>query len=432
MFRSFVTLLIMISIFVWSYIFTKEPFELYFSYLVFAFLFPFFFMRYGVPKLPVYVFLPILISGLTYVAVGLNEMNNFMKVFMGFFLSTMFFHYVIELYNYDFNRLFRMYMRACVVVSVIGLFQLMSFLVGFKPGYNYTWLFNKWSVTAGGLGIRINSIFSEPAYFAAVVAPAFFASTFNLGSRSTLFIGKRGSIIIFITYLLTFSSVGILGVFLVILLIFINLGFVRYAIFFIPVLIFAFQYSYEEVPEFRDRYDGTIEIFTTANYKSYDIHGSSFVLYNNYHVALENFKRNPLFGTGLGSHPVAFDKYSLTNLEGAVDIDFNKMDANSMLLRLFSETGIYGVAVMLLLLFRNWIFKSTARSREHWVMSNALACIILLYLLRQGHYFLNGFPFFIWMFYYLAKDNRGELDGRKKPEIAPEPDPPSPKQLSGV
>jgi hypothetical protein len=429
MFRAVVTLLILLSIFVWSYIFIRDPFELYLSYVVYALLFPFFFARYGVPKRPVYIFIPILISGVTYAAVGLNEPSQFWKVFIGFFTSTLFFHYVLQLYNFDLKLLFRFYMRACIVISIIAFIQLISFKVGFSAGYHYGWMFNKWSVTQGGLGIRVNAIFSEPAYYAAVLAPAFFVSVYNLTTRFPIFINKWQSLLIGLAYLLTFSSVGIGGVFLVIILLLINYGFTRYAIVFVPLLFFSFQYAYREVPEFRDRYDGTIEIFTTHNYKSYDIHGSSFVLYNNYHVALENFKRNPLFGTGLGSHPVAFDKYSLTNLSGAVDIDFNKMDANSMFLRLMSETGIYGLAVFVWLLVRCWIFKPRARSREHWVMSNALACIILLYLLRQGHYFLNGFPFFLWMFFYLYKDNNGELDQSGEKAIDPSVD--APRTLPG-
>jgi hypothetical protein len=118
---------------------------------------------------------------------------------------------------------------------------------------------------------------------------------------------------------------------------------------------------------------------------------------------------HPLFGTGLGSHPTAFDKYSLTNLAGAVDIDFNKMDANSMFLRLMSETGLYGLSVMMLLLFKCWVFRHMTSDREIWVMSNSLVLIIILFLARQGHYFLNGFPFFLWLYYYTYKMNRGEV-----------------------
>jgi hypothetical protein len=173
----------------------------------------------------------------------------------------------------------------------------------------------------------------------------------------------------------------------------------------VPLSFFVFNYSYKNVVEFQDRYDGTVEIFSTGNYKSYEINGSSFVLYNNYHVALENFKRNPILGTGLGSHPTAFDKYSLTNLEGAVEIDFNKMDANSMFLRLMSETGLYGLFVMLFLVVKCWVPKQRTDDTALWVMSNSVLIIILLSLLRQGHYFLNGFPFFLWLYYYIAKEN---------------------------
>lgn len=410
MLNKIITILIMLSLFLWSAVFFRTPFEFYISYLIFVIMLPFFIFRFGVPKWPVLLFVPLLISGLVYCAVGKNELTLFFKVFIGFFVSSLFYHYVIQLFNFNLKLLFRYYMIAAVIVSLIGIFQLVSFNVGFTPGYDYRWLLNKWGYSFGGLGIRMNSIFSEPSYFAALVAPAFFVSIYNISTRYTLFISRRASFIVVIAYALTFSSVGILGAFLTIILLLVNFGVIRYSLVFIPLFVLAFQYSYENVPEFRDRWVGTIEIFTTANYKSYQIHGSSFVLYNNYHVALENFKENPLFGTGLGSHPVAFDRFSYTNLIGAVDIDFNKMDANSMFLRLMSETGIYGLFIFIMLLIKCWVFKASAKSREHWVMSNALAIIILLYLLRQGHYFLNGFPFFVWMFYYLAKENWGELD----------------------
>jgi hypothetical protein len=35
-------------------------------------------------------------------------------------------------------------------------------------------------------------------------------------------------------------------------------------------------------------------------------------------------------------------------------------------------------------------------------------------LARQGHYFLNGFPFFLWMYYYLAQDNKVERAAQKE------------------
>jgi hypothetical protein len=304
-------------------------------------------------------------------------------------------------------------MTSAYIITLLGLLQIVSYFVGFTPGYNWKFILNKWSPTYGGIGIRMQSVLSEPAYFAAVLAPAFFTSLYNITRREPLYLSKFKNLVIVLVFPLTYSSLGILAIFLAIILLLINFGFFRYFFVFLPILVVSFDYAYKNVGEFRERWDGTFEIYTTENIYDYDIHGSSFVLYNNSHIAWENFKRNPLFGTGLGSHPTAFDKYSLTNIDGAVQIDFNKMDANSMFLRLMSETGIYGVSIMILLLFRCWIFKGGAMDDATWVISNSLALIIIIYLLRQGHYFLNGFPLFLWLFFYLSAENKRVMKERK-------------------
>ncbi len=406
MFKNFTIFAIFASLYAFSYVFFKEPFEFYLAYFIFIMYFPFFFVKYGIPKWPVLVFLPLLLSGIMYCLTGDNTSQQFFKIFIGFFASCMFYHYVVQAFDFDLKLLFKYYMKSAYIVTIIGVIQLVSYAVGFKPGYNYLWIFNKWNPSFGGLGVRMSSVLSEPAYYAAVIAPAFFVSVFNVTQRRNIFINKFQSYLIMIVYPLSFSSLGILAIFLTIIFLLLNLGFLRYAIVFLPLLYVIIAYSYKNVPEFRDRWDGTIEIYTTDNIYSYDIHGSSFVLYNNSHVAWQNFIRHPLMGTGLGSHPIAFDKYTLTNIEGAVQIDFNKMDANSMLLRLLSETGLYGVLMMVSLIIRCWIFKKSAADDEIWVMSNGLALIIIIYLIRQGHYFLNGFPLFLWMFYYLYIYNR--------------------------
>lgn len=397
-------ILIMATIFVSSYVFFKQPFEGYVSYLIYALYFPLFISRFGVPRQVLALFAPLLISGLIYVWSGFNTSGQFLKVFIGFFASVMFYNLVIQFYKFDLKRLFKLYMKGAYYCSLIGIFQLVSFLVGFGPGYNYSWIFNKWAVTPGGLGIRMNSIFSEPAYFAAVIAPAFLVATYALiKRRKVLFLKRSQLIVIFIAFFLTFSTLGFIGMLVVLMLLLINLGFLRYAIVIGPVIFFGYQYAYENIDEFRDRMDGTQEVFGNQNIRNYRVHGSSFVLYNNYWVAKENFKAHPFFGTGLGSHPTAFDKYSLTNQFDVIQIEFNKMDANSMALRLMSETGLYGMIIMGIILVRFFVYKPRAKDEELWLISTGCLIIILLYLMRQGHYFLNGLPFFIWMYVYAKR-----------------------------
>lgn len=399
-----------LTIFLSSYILFKSPFEGYITYAVFVVYLPIYLLRYGVPKEPVFIFFPLLIAGLVYSQTGDNELGLFFKIFVGFFASVLFYRYVFQAFDYDLNSLFRLYVKGAVIVSVIGLFQVFSFTIGFTPGYNFSWFLNKWGLSYGGLGIRMNSIFSEPAYFAGVVGPAFFIAVYNLIKRERKFMSRREMFIILGAYLLTFSSLGIISIFVTALLLLVNFGFLRYAIVIGPALFFGYNYAYENIPEFRERVEGTVTVFGKDEARDLNkVHGSSFVLYNNYVVAYENFKRNPFFGTGLGSHAVAFDKYSLTRLQGVIKIDFNKADANSMFLRLLSETGLYGVVLMLFLVIRNFVPKQRAATDDNWLMSSAVLVVIIVYLMRQGHYFINGFPFFLWMYYFIRKRNQSQM-----------------------
>lgn len=413
--QKIINLLIFSTVFISSYVFFKQPFEGYITYLVLALFLPVFVSKFGLPKLPVLIFAPLVVSGMIYVQTGDNTAPLFWKIFIGFFSSVVFYFYVIQLYDFDIKRIFKLYLKGSVIVSIIGIIQIFSYQIGFEFGYDYSWILNKWGYTAGGIGIRMNSIFSEPSYFAAVIAPAFFWSVQKILANPLDFRTHWRGIVVIIAYLLTFSSLGILGIFLTVLFLLLNFGFFKYAIVFVPIFFFGFKYAYEEIPEFQERYDGTIEVFSKQNIRDYDVHGSSFVLYNNYHVATENFIRHPLFGTGLGSHAVAFEEYTLTNLDSnVVQISFNKADANSMFLRIMSEMGLYGLIFIIVFFVKCWVFKQRSVDQEHWIISNALALIIILYLARQGHYFLNGFPLFLWMYYYNWKSNK-ELRDKANP-----------------
>ena len=109
-----------------------------------------------------------------------------------------------------------------------------------------------------------------------------------------------------------------------------------------------------------------------------------------------------MFGGGIGSHPVAFKKYSLASKFKVAGFNNNSADANSMLLRLFSETGLFGVTIFIYIIFKFYVRRDPDRDTFHWLVSNAILVMILLNLFRQGHYFLNGFPFFVLIYIYNA------------------------------
>lgn len=402
--------LLVTSIFFNSYVITKFPAEIYLSYVPIFLLLPILVMKYGVSRIILKIFLPLFIMGGIYIQLGENTWGQFLKISIGFFTSVLYFHLIIEHYKFNLERLFKIYMSACYIFAVIGVVQFVAFYLGITPLYRFNWILNKWSFSPGGLGLRVNSIFSEPAYVAASLAPAMFVSLYNITTHSSLFLTKKKGIVIVLMYFLSFSSLGIFAFFIALVFLLVRKGFITAAVFAGPLTALAFFLAYHTIDEFKERIDGTYEIFSEQNIYSYDIHGSSFVLYNNYHVATTNFLKNPLFGSGLGSHLIAFDKYSLTNQVGVVDIEFNSADANSMFLRLLSETGIFGTGFFIFFLIKNYLPRKRALNEEYWLISVGCLIIIIVHLVRQGHYFYNGFPFFIWLYYYASKISKEQLN----------------------
>ena len=412
----------------------KTPFEFYINYIPLLILLFIFSFKYRFPSKILYLFIPLLLFGFINIYFGNNTTAEFFKIYLNVFVAVLFFYYVFEYYERDISRFFTLYMQFCVVAAVICIIQLVSYFIGFKYGYHYGWLgFNKWGIIPGSVfGIRVNGFFSEPSYLALTLGGAFFISIYNIMMRKNYFISKTASILIIITYLLTFSSVAYLGILFTIILLLINFGFVRYIAFIIPIVFTLFFVLYNNVDEFKVRMDGINELYfndvletdkdktneknTKQQYKKKinvlgKIHGSSFVLFNNYVIAKENFYSNPVFGTGLGSHGHAYDKYNLNKFIGN-EYKFNTADANSMFLRLMSETGLFGLVFIFLFIRNNYVKKHSdsnsdlETSEPLWLISNAVLVIILLQLARQGNYTFSGFMAYMWLYYYIGKQHQ--------------------------
>lgn len=413
--RNFwIVLFIYLSIFINSFVFFKEPFEFYLGYVIFVILLPGFINKFGFNRNLFFIFLILFLTGVVSILAGNNTATQFFKVFIGLTLSYFFYYFVVLELNYDIEQLFKWYLKGAYIAAIIGIFQFISFKIGFTPGYNFSWILNKWGVITGGnFGIRINSIFGEPTHLGAVMSSAFFVSLYNIFRKETYYLTKFQSAVIIIVYFLSFSGLGQAGIFLSLIFLAISFGLVRYIFVLIPVGFFLFNILYNNVRDFRERYDGTVEMFTTGKFELGKTHGSSFILYNNYIVALENFKTNFMFGTGVGSHPVAFEKYSLAKDFKVYGFNLNSADANSMLLRLISETGLFGVLIFLIIMIKCYVTRDEKHLTFHWLVSNAILIMILLNLFRQGHYFLNGFPFFVILYYFNSVSYKNYLNSQE-------------------
>jgi hypothetical protein len=413
--NRFFSFLIYVTIFLSSITFFNEPFEGYFHYVIFIFFFPFFIAKYGFPKIPFQILALPLFFGIFQIYAGYNTFELFTKIFLGIFFSTTFYYYVIHAYNMDVEKMFSIYMKGIYFVCLIGLLQLASYFAHFTPGYNFKWIFNKWAFTTSELGFpRVNSIFPEPSQFALVISPALFIAIYNLLLGKRLYIARMECLMIIVITILTTSSLGLIAFLFIVIFLTINYGHLV-NLFVALICLFAIgELCYAFLPEFKSRVNSAYGLWVENDFRLANVNNSSFVLFNHYHIATTNFKEHPLVGTGLGSHPLAFDKYTITLASDIIDFNNNRADANSTFLRLMSETGLMGITFILYFIFRFYIrrdpLKSDEENKNYWIISNAVLVLIIVQLLRQGNYFINGFPFFMWMYYYTYKVNKTRLE----------------------
>jgi hypothetical protein len=393
-----IIILCFIPIFLFRYTFILFPGALgYGPFIAFYLLLPIFLIKYKVPFRELAWVVFVLIVGASGAMTGAIPNGIYIKVAGSILLPYVFYAYVWRHFDYNIERLFTIYLKGAYVVSVLGLLLFVDSFLG-NNLLNFLQLFIYLDTIDASIGIRLASTLGEPTYFANVVLPAGVVAMFRLVVKSQSGIGiayltKRKSLVFILALLLTYSAIAFLGLFLGGILLLLRHGAVRYAIIIPFILIFARVVIFQ-VPELEDRYQGVLSV-STEEKQTGDFHGSSFILFNHAYITWMNLKENPLFGTGLGTHPIATEKYSLGNK--GVEYHYrtqNAQDASSMLLRIFSELGLFGGILVFIFLKRNFIPRVPEDS-VLWLISTAIFVTIVMQLLRQGNYILNGFPFFV-------------------------------------
>jgi O-antigen ligase len=133
---------------------------------------------------------------------------------------------------------------------------------------------------------------------------------------------------------------------------------------------------------------------------------STYATFSNSLVAYYSFRDNPIFGHGLGSHEISYFRYVIN--EKIVPLcgqgsPLNYNDAASLFSRLISETGLFGILAFFVFVFKFSIPKSRDRTGYLWIISGAALTMFFSKLLRMGHYFADGFFFFLWLYYFSKK-----------------------------
>lgn len=342
----------------------------------------------------------------SFVNIYLGNVTTFlvMKQVLGILITGSAYFLLIRMNGYNVDKLFKIYLRIALIVAIIGIIQEFSFLIGFKLGYDYSWIIPKWKcLPAKGGMLRVNSIFLEPSHLVISMAPALFISLVTIFKNNTYYLTKKASTAIIICFVLTFSVLFYIAILISMLIIYSKEKKSRYLLMVLIMAIF-FYIGYSCLPEIRMRVDDTVGVVTGALPPTHS-HLTVYAYISNASVAFKSFMKNPLFGSGLGSHLISYDRSicpSCSNVflqDGYTGI--NKTDANSLFLRLISETGLFGIIVVFYFIFRFRLNYGTNKNMQ--ILSNAVFVLFIIQLLRQGHYFYNGLFFFVWIYYFVFK-----------------------------
>lgn len=328
-----------------------------------------------IPRWMVWMVAYLLLSGLVGIARGTDDTGQFLKEFIGIVANALFYYLFFRLYKNDYMRAFKTYARISYVICIIG-FPILLF-----------------ESLQGGESPRLHSIASEPAAFCELVLPAYFWYASNYLSQR-----KNGKeVLVFsLAIALSASSLGYLSVAVGVFL----LPFRRRSWLLItPILVFLLLVSiYSVSSNFRMRFNDTMEALTVMQVSTSNV--STFSLVSNMIVTERVFQESPWIGNGLGSHVISHHRLigDVPGMESVTSdfwFDVNADEAGSLALRLLSEQGILGLAIVLWFIARfhaGW-------HGQHAIISNALITCFFLKLIRSGTYF--GPEQFFFVFIYL-------------------------------
>lgn len=388
--------------------------DIYYYYIFVIILFPLLLFRYStIDRSIFFVSIYLLIVGLVNVLLGNNTAFSFFKVYIGCFIFYYLFYLIIKYKNFNINLLFRLYYKFAIFHAYIGVFQFFSYLIGFSLGYDYSWFGLRVMVPSyiGGIALYpINALTGEPAAFVFVQSAALYMAIIKLFKPSSLINGtKFDALLIIFSFLLSQSSTGYFAFFISIMLIFtrsISVKTVILALISLPVTLISLI---NLVPKFQSRLSTIVSLITGSMVvyaaERENAAGSSLILFNHFLIAKKNAS-NHFFGTGLGSHHLAFQRYNELQTwftgYGLDSMILNENDASSLFNRILSEMGYFGIIALFYFLYK---FYLRTGSNTLIIINHASLVVIFTALLRSGHYFILGLPFFVLSYYYSSKQS---------------------------
>lgn len=328
------------------------------------------------------------------IIIGNDSLNLFIKQIVSIICSYLVFANI--LHKNSVLDIFKRYLKWVYFVSLICVLQelIAIFQINILTRIPFLFLFVKYDYRILGF-IRVSAFCAESSFLVYLLAPAMFLVLCDLfGSEfleTQIHLTTLKKTIISIAYVCTFSAIAYLGILLMFVMIWYKKGISvkKVLIPFLAIIFIAVMYIY--IPDIRMRVDDTLFLLNNRTSDTI-LNLSSYALISNMQVAVSCFKHSLGLGSGLGSYPLMYDKYATMRWGGDV-IGLNREDANSFVLRVLSEFGIWGIVIVAI-----FIIKYIPKNKKYVGYSFAILSMLLLLGLRQGNYTHAGSVFFVLLY----------------------------------
>ncbi|MCC6817672.1 MAG: O-antigen ligase family protein [Bacteroidia bacterium] len=404
------------SVFMDDYIILRYrlPFDFYVYYLIFIISIIYYIRSFSsitlIPRWFTYAITALIITTLFLTIYDDTFGLGVIKQIVGVLFTSIAYYTFIAYNNFEVKRIFRMYVFLAIFVAIEGLIEEVLNLNGIHIN-------EKMRETTSGF-YRIFGIAGEPYFLAVILLPAMYFAFYKM----TIFerINSKFNnyfivIILFTCFVFTFSSAGFIGIAGIFIFWLYNkkyLSFTSWKIILLPIFLALFALAFSNLQsqwkEFNIKFNQTLNAFATNSTKKEDINElntSSFALYSNYTIAKASFLERPLTGTGLGTHEANYKKYFSKFFDEDFIVRygvFNNADANSMFVRLMSETGLMGLILFFTFMFKNFLFRKGYDNpllRDYILINQSIFIWFIVRLVRTGNYFGNGFFLFFFLYY---------------------------------
>lgn len=320
----------------------------------------------------------IFFTGVISILIGTDSFSRLISQFLGIAIISLYYYNFFEIRDRKITFYFKVYCDFAFNISIIGILIFIYNLVLTKEI------------------VPLKSIMLEPAHYVAAVLPA----CYYWFKHRELKKGFLKFTVIFVAIILSFSSLGLLGIMLGIFLLPRKINILRLIVpLFVGIIVFLILL--DNVPSFSLRVKDTTDSFINKDLSGANL--SSYALISNLFVAKESFEENPLIGGGLGSHIISHERIigSVKGSENFGDmITLNAQDANSLFLRVVSELGLVGIFLVLSFIYKFY----TDGDENRKIISRSILIYFFCKLLREGHYFSPEMYFFILAYWYNNKE----------------------------